>query len=487
MSIRIYNTLTRVKEDFIPLEANTVKMYVCGPTVYDFLHIGNFVGPIFFNLVRNWLEAAGYTVTYVYNFTDVDDRIIDRAKKDGRTSAEVSEQFIAEFWKDFLQLKLKPHSKNPKVTEYMTPIVDFVGKLIEKGVAYTSAGDVYFSVEKFENYGKLSNKNIEQLMAGHRIDVSEKKNHVADFALWKKAKPGEPSWKAPWGEGRPGWHIECSAMNHAIFGDQIDIHGGGIDLTFPHHENEIAQTEALTGKSFARYWMHNNLLHFGQTKMSKSVGNIRTARSFLQEYGGEVLKFFVLSNHYRSPIEFNDEQIRRAISSLGKFYSALVHAAELSKSAPLAPVPEGFEQALARADKNWTDALNDDFNSSKAFAELYEILRLYNSIARKPGRLKPEEQAVAAVFIAWLKNKGLVLSLFQEEPIQFLRTMDDLLLRQKEISRTEIDSLVAARSDARNKKDFKTADELRKKLVDLGISLQDSAAGTHWEVDKGLS
>ncbi len=484
MAIQIYNTLTRKKEEFTTLEPGKVRMYVCGPTVYDFLHVGNFFGAIFFNLVRNWLEKSGYQVTYVYNYTDVDDKIIDRAKKENVEAKEISEKFIMEFEKDYKRLHLKAHSKNPRVSEFMDEIVAFVKDLVDNKKAYELNGDVYFDVPGFKDYGKLSNKTIDDLVAGHRIDVNEKKRHVSDFALWKKAKEGEPSWPSPWGHGRPGWHIECSAMNYAIFGEQIDIHGGGLDLTFPHHENEIAQTEARTGKTFARYWMHNNMLNFGAVKMSKSLGNVRKARDFIEEYNGEILKFLILSSHYRSIIDFSLPQIERTISNLARFYSSLAFAQELMKGGALVPVPEKFQKALAEADDKIKKALDDDFNTPEVMAQFYEIMRTFNGLCRTPGKVKPEQQAIAETYFHWLKDKASVMALFKEDAAQFLVTLDDMLLAKKELTRDKINALVSERAQARANKDFAKSDELRNKLVELGISVQDSAAGSQWEVSK---
>lgn len=484
MSIRIYNTMKRTKEDFVPIEEGKVRMYVCGPTVYDLLHIGNFVGPIFFNLVRNWLEKRGFDVTYVYNYTDVDDKIINRSIEDKVPASEISEKYIKEFEKDFNSLGLRPHTKNPKVTDHMKDIIDFIDDLVKKEKAYVVDGDVYFQVESFKEYGKLTNKNLDDLLTGTRVDVSEAKKHVADFALWKKAKDGEPSWESPWGNGRPGWHIECSAMNHAIFGEEIDIHGGGMDLMFPHHENEIAQSEAKSGKCFAKYWMHNNMLEFGNTKMSKSLGNVKTCRGFVEEFTAEVLKFMILSSHYRSIIDFSQKQIDRSINNLSRFYSALAHAAELKGQGGLAPVPEAFEKQLHHSDHKIEEALDDDFTMPEVMAEFYEVMKLYNKLCRKPGKPKPEQIAVAETFYAWLRSKGEMMALFQQEPREFLRTLDDILLAKKDVKRADVDQLVADRSKARDAKDWAKSDELRDKLVALGISLQDSAEGTHWEVDK---
>lgn len=484
MSIQIYNTMKRTKEEFVPIEEGKVRMYVCGPTVYDYLHIGNFVGAIFFNLVRNWLEKRGYEVTYVYNYTDVDDKIIKRSLEDNVPSSEISEKYIAEFEKDFKSLGLRPHTKNPRVTEHMQDIIEFIADLVKNEKAYAVGGDVYFSVEAFKDYGKLTNKNLDELLTGTRAEVSDVKKHVADFALWKAAKDGEPSWDSPWGKGRPGWHIECSAMNHAIFGDQIDIHGGGMDLMFPHHENEIAQSEAKSGKCFAKYWMHNNMLEFGNVKMSKSLGNVKTGRGFIEEFSGEVLKFMILSSHYRSTIDFSQKQIDRSINNLSRFYSALSHASELKSAGGLAPVPALFEKRIHEADEKIAEALDNDFSMPEVMAEFYEVMKLYNNLCHKPGKPKPEQIAVAETFYAWLRSKGEVMALFQQEPGEFLRTLDDILLAKKDVKRADVDQLVADRTKAREAKDWAKSDEIRDKLVSMGISLQDSAAGTHWEVDK---
>lgn len=326
MSLKIYSTLSRQAEEFKPLTPGEVKIYVCGPTVYNFLHVGNFRGVVFFNLVRNWLEESGYKVQYALNFTDVDDKIIAKANEIGKTANEVSELYIAEYKKDFAALGLRPHDFNPKVTEHMEGIRAVIGKLIENKVAYEVAGDVNYSVSAFEGYGKLSGRKIEDQQAGSRISVDTKKQSAEDFALWKSAKPGEVSWPSPWGPGRPGWHIECSAMIKDIFGDQIDIHGGGMDLIFPHHENEIAQSEGCTHKQFVQYWMHWNMINFGAQKMSKSLGNIVSLREFLEVNPAEVYKWMMLSVHYRSVSDFSDDSIARAVTGLARIYSALAVA-----------------------------------------------------------------------------------------------------------------------------------------------------------------
>ncbi|HAG90236.1 MAG TPA: cysteine--tRNA ligase [Bdellovibrionales bacterium] len=483
--IQIHNSQSGKKEEFKTLEPGKVRMYVCGPTVYDFLHVGNFRGPIFFNLVRNWLEKNGYEVTYVYNYTDVDDKIIDRANKENRDPKEVAETFIKEFEKDYNSLKLRPHSKNPKVTEHMDDIVNLIRDLVEKGKAYEQNGDVYFDVTSFGDYGKLSHKNIEELETGHRVQSNENKKHVADFALWKKAKEGEPHWSSPWSEGRPGWHIECSAMSRALLGEQIDIHGGGLDLIFPHHENEIAQSEGASGKEFVRYWMHNNMLNFGNQKMSKSLGNMKFARQFLEEYNPEIFKALILSSHYRSVLDFTDSHIHQILQMLGRIYSALAHAEDLSQTGgEKVPVPESFQKEVESFRSGYTAALNDDFNSAEVFAKVFDLVRAYNHLCRKPGKIQPGQVAAAKEFLAQMKELGGLMALFLEPPKDYLVQLDDLLLEKKGLQRSEIDQLVTERAKARADKDFQKSDELRDKLKALGISVSDGPQGSTWEVQK---
>lgn len=486
MSIQIYNSMTRTKETFKPVHEGEVRMYVCGPTVYNYLHVGNFFGAIFFNVVRNWFERSGYKVTYVYNYTDIEDRIFERSIKENKPFNEITEHFIKEFETDFAALKLTPHSHNPRVTEYVGPIIEFISGLIENGKAYAVDGDVYFDVHSFSDYGKLSNKKVEELEAGYRIDADSRKKHPSDFALWKSAKPGEAEWDSPWGKGRPGWHIECSCMSRELLGETIDIHGGGLDLIFPHHENEIAQSEALSGQTYVNFWMHNNMLNFGDQKMSKSLGNVMTGRDFMNEYNGEILKYMILSSHYRSTIDFSETQIERAIASLAKFYSALALAHKIIKS-PVAdgPVPKDFQELLDAATKGVEESLNDDFNTAEVMARFFEVVRSFNNHCRKPGKIKPAQKAIAKAMIEWFQDYGHgILALFGEEPNSFLLTLDDMLLRKKDLSRSDIDKLVAERIQARESKDYARSDEIRDQLADMGILLQDSHEGTTWEVNK---
>ncbi len=485
MAIQIYNTQTGKKEDFKPIEPGKVRMYVCGPTVYDFLHIGNYRGAIFFNCVRNWLEHRGLQVKYIYNYTDVDDKIINRAKAEGVTPKEISEKYIAEFQKDYQLLLLRPHTKNPKVTEHMDDIIRFVQGLVEKKKAYVVEGDVYFDVQAFQGYGKLSNKKLDDMESGFRIDVDKRKKHPSDFALWKATSETDSSWESPWGRGRPGWHIECSAMNLAILGETIDIHGGGMDLIFPHHENEIAQTEALTGKPFVKYWMHNNMLEFGKQKMSKSIGNVLTGRSFLEKYDGEILKYMILQAHYRSTIDFSDAQVDLSLKGLARIYSAMAHAEGMIKEVlELVPVPENFQKIVTESDEKIETYMDDDFNTSQVLAQIFEVVRAYNNMARSPGKITPQKIAIAEVFFHWVKNKGSILALFQMNPTEYLRSLDDRLLAQKDLQREQIDALVLERSQAREAKDFAASDRLRDQLAAQGISIQDTPQGTVWEVTK---
>jgi cysteinyl-tRNA synthetase len=483
LGISIYNSETHKKEEFQPIRPNEVKMYVCGPTVYDLLHVGNFRGAIFFNLVRNWLEYRGYQVNFVYNYTDVDDKIINRAKADGVEAHAISEKYIQEFEKDFASLKLRKHTHNPKVTEFMNPIIAFIETLIKNGVAYEVEGDVYFDVHAFPKYGRLSHKNLEDLESGSRIEVDERKKNPADFALWKKAKPGEPFWKSPWGEGRPGWHIECSAMARTLLGDTIDIHGGGLDLLFPHHENEVAQSEGATGKPFVRYWMHNNMLNFGSQKMSKSLGNVRSARSFIAEYHPEIFKYMMLSAHYRSILDFSPDQFEHVISNLARIYSALALASRVAQ-APSEATPADFQKVLDTAKAGVESALDDDFNTPEALARLFEVIRTFNNTVRTPGPVTPKKAAVAKAFLQWTGWLGNLMSLFAENPADFLRFLDDMLLKRKKLERASIDALVRERAQARLNKDFSRSDELRKQLTEMGIAVQDGPQGSEWEVQK---
>lgn len=484
MGIVVYNSLSHKKEPFVPLNPGQVNMYLCGPTVYDLLHVGNFRGAITFNLLRNWFEYRGLKVTFVYNYTDVDDKIIDRAKTEKVSSSEISEKYIKEFEKDFNALKLKKHSHNPKVTQFIDPIIELIERLIKNGKAYAVDGDVYFDVHAFPTYGKLSHKNLEDLEAGVRIEVDSRKKHPADFALWKKSKEGEPKWPSPWGEGRPGWHIECSAMASSLLGEQIDIHGGGLDLIFPHHENEVAQSEGASGKQFAKYWMHNNMLNFGSQKMSKSLGNVRTARSFMEEFHPEILKYLMLSAHYRSVLDFSPVAIENIISALARIYSAMALAQKAASQPADLKAPDDFAKTVAAARAGVEEAFDDDINTPEALAKLFDVVRAFNNVVRTPGPVNPKKAATAQAFLEFTAWLGGLMSLFAEPPQVFLTFLDDMLLRKKSLKRDDINRLVEERSRARTSKNFAKADELRNQLAQMGIQVQDSAQGSEWEVAK---
>ncbi|MEY4615120.1 MAG: hypothetical protein RJB66_80 [Pseudomonadota bacterium] len=484
MSLVVYNSLSRKKEAFQSLVPGHVKMYCCGPTVYDLLHVGNFRGAIFYNFVRHWLEYLGYQTTFVYNYTDVDDKIIRRAQEEKVTSESVAERFIAEFEKDFATLGLRKHDFNPRVTQHIDSIIEIIKVLVEKEKAYVVNGEVLYSIAAFPEYGKLSGRNPEELIAGARVEVDQRKRNPLDFALWKPSKPGEPSWESPWGPGRPGWHIECSAMVRSILGDQIDIHGGGSDLIFPHHENEIAQSEGCTGHALARYWIHNNMFTFSGQKMSKSLGNIWRAREFLQEYNAEIYKYMVLSVHYRSLAEFSEGTAELAIKALARIYSSLSLAESLLKeTGEEAPHPE-WELKLKTAWSKIEETLNDDFGTPEAFAQIFDLVRDFNNQVRRGMKLTPKMRTVIRQYVEFIRKFGALLALFQQDASQFLIDLDDRLLLKKNLKREDIDRLVMERQKIREAKDFKRADELRVELTALGIQVADTPQGSFWEVQK---
>ncbi|OFZ31142.1 MAG: cysteine--tRNA ligase [Bdellovibrionales bacterium RIFCSPHIGHO2_01_FULL_40_29] len=488
--LKIYNTLGKKLEEFKPIKPGQVSIYVCGPTVYDYLHVGNFRGPVFFNFVKNWLEHIGYKVEYALNFTDVEDKIINRAVVEKKTAKEISEFYIQEYKKDFLSLGLTPHDYNPKVTDHMPEIIQMISQLIENKKAYVTSGvgqaqDVNYSISDFKDYGKLSGRKPEELQSGVRIEVDEKKKNPLDFALWKSAKSEEANWPSPWGAGRPGWHIECSAMIHALFGNQIDIHGGGLDLMFPHHENEIAQSEGCTGETFVKYWMHWNMIQFNGAKMSKSIGNIISLRDFLKDQHPEIYKWMMLTVHYRSTAEFGVEAIDRAISGLARVYSALAMAETvLATCTGEAKKDEKFETELTLAWQKIMEAFNDDFGTPAGFAVMFDVIRGFNAKNKRGMKPIPTTQSQCEQFIAFIKTFGRLLSLFQQPASDFLTSLDNQLLKKSGVSRDLVDQLVQERAAARLAKDFARSDELRKKLTDMNIAVSDLPTGSFWEVVK---
>ncbi|MBR5517005.1 MAG: cysteine--tRNA ligase [Firmicutes bacterium] len=462
--MKIYNTLTRRKEEFVPIEEGKVKMYVCGPTVYNFFHIGNARPFVVFDTMRKYLEYRGYKVKFVQNFTDVDDKIINRAKEEGITAGEVSEKYIEEYYKDAAALNVKKANVHPKVTETMADIVKFVEELIEKGYAYESEGDVYYRARKFEGYGKLSGKNIDDLISGARIAVGEKKEDPLDFALWKARKEdSEIAWESPWGMGRPGWHIECSAMSKKYLGKTIDIHAGGEDLQFPHHENEIAQSEACNGQCFANYWMHNGYINIDGVKMSKSLGNFKTVRDLLQHYDGEVLRFLILSGHYRGPIDFGPEILTQSQNGLGRMRNAKSNLKHLiaTGEGKMTDAEKEILAGLDRFKEKFVEVMDDDLNTADAISVVFELVTAINT-AVKDGATKEFAEGCLAV----LMELTTVLGLLQQDPEEAAAEIEP-----------EVQALIDERQAARKAKDFARADEIRDQLKAMGITLKDTPQG----------
>ncbi|MDV6377332.1 cysteine--tRNA ligase [Sporosarcina sp. GW1-11] len=464
MSIQLYNTLTRKKEKFVPIEEGKVKMYVCGPTVYNYIHIGNARPVIAFDTVRRYLEYRGYEVNYVSNFTDVDDKIIKAANELNEEVGELTERFIQAYFEDVHALGCGKATVHPRVTEHIEDIVKFIQLLIEKGFAYESNGDVYYHTREFEGYGKLSHQSIDELKVGARIEENAIKSDPLDFALWKAAKEGEISWNSPWGEGRPGWHIECSVMAREHLGDTIDIHAGGQDLTFPHHENEIAQSEAATGKTFANYWMHNGYINIDNEKMSKSLGNFILVHDIRKQIDPKVLRFFMLSVHYRHPVNFAQDLVESAANGLERIqtaYNNLQH--RLTVSADLAEDSKLWITGIEEQVKAFETAMDDDFNTANAIAVIFELSKQANIYLLEKNTDSRVLQRFIEVFDLLMGVLGL--------PFE---TADELVDE-------EIDALIQERLDARKNRDFARADEIRDELKAVGIVLEDTAQGTRWK------
>ena len=490
MSLRIYNSLTKRKEEFTPLQEGKVGMYVCGVTVYDRCHIGHARAAVVFDVIFRFLRHLGYEVTYVRNYTDVDDKIIRRANQEAVSSREIAERYIREYEEDVRALEVERPTHEPRATENIPQIIALVEKLVEKGFAYSVDGDVYFSVEKFPSYGRLSGRDLEEMRAGARVEVDERKNNPLDFALWKSSKPGEPEWESPWGKGRPGWHIECSAMSQRYLGESFDIHGGGKDLIFPHHENEIAQSEAATGKPFVRFWVHNGFVNLDHEKMSKSLGNILAIRDLLKEHHPEALRLFLLSNHYRSPVDFSFQNMAEARVNLDRFYSALLGIEEFlagkKEIIPLTPkslrgvAPEIFEK-VSTAQEKFLEAMEDDFNTAWALGHLHDLTRILNrGLADKGFRKDPAAAALLSEGRSRLLESGKTLGLFQHAPTEYFQSQQKRYLQAKGLPPEEIQDLIANRETARKAKDWARADEIRAQAASMGIVLEDGPTGTTW-------
>ncbi|GFR34908.1 cysteine--tRNA ligase [Thermobrachium celere] len=465
MGIKVYNTMTRQKEDFVTIEPGVVRMYVCGPTVYNYFHIGNARTFIVFDTIRRYLEYRGYKVNFIQNFTDIDDKMIKRANEEGVTVKDVAEKYIAEYYKDADALNLKRATVNPRATEYIDEIINFVKDLVDKGYAYVVDGDVYFDTTKFKEYGKLSHQSIEDLEAGARIEVDERKRNPMDFALWKAKKEGEPAWESPWGEGRPGWHIECSTMACTLLGETIDIHGGGADLVFPHHENEIAQSEARNGKPFARYWMHAAYLNVNNQKMSKSLNNFFTAREILEKYDAEVIRMFMLSGHYRNPINFSIDLLEQAKAGLERIYNSisnLEHVIDVSKYENLKEEEKEFSNKLVEYKNRFIEVMDDDFNTADAISVIFDMVRDINSNISVES-----SKEIARKALDMIRDLGSPLAILQKST--------------KENLDEEIERLIQERQKARKEKNYALADKIRDELKQRGIILEDTPQGVRWK------
>ncbi|MGI8387095.1 cysteine--tRNA ligase [Robertmurraya sp. P23] len=463
MSIQIYNTLTRSKEPFIPLEEGKVKMYVCGPTVYNYIHIGNARPPIVFDTVRRYLEYRGYEVQYISNFTDVDDKLIRVANELGEDVPTIADRFIKAYFEDVTALGCKKADIHPRVTESMDIILDFISTLIEKGYAYESEGDVYYHTRKFKEYGKLSHQSIDELRLGTRIAIGEKKQDSLDFVLWKAAKPGEIFWESPWGKGRPGWHIECSAMAKKYLGDTIDIHAGGQDLAFPHHENEIAQSEALTDKTFARYWMHNGYINIDNEKMSKSLGNFVLVHDIIKKHDPQVLRFFMLAVHYRNPINYTDELLENTKAGLDRLitsYQNLKHRREAS--ANLTDNDQEWLTKVTTLHDEFVRDMDDDFNTANGISKLFDLSKLAN------------------MYLIEKNTSITVIDAFMSE-FEVLFGILGLTLEAEQLLDEEIEALIEQRIQARKDRNFQLSDQIRDQLKDMNIILEDTPQGTRWK------
>lgn len=460
--MKLYNTLTRQKEEFVPIEENKVKMYSCGPTVYNYFHIGNARPFIMFDLLRNYLIYRGYEVTFVQNFTDVDDKIIKRANEEGISPFEVADKYIEEYFKDADGLGIKRADVHPRVTENINEIVDFIAELVEKGYAYESSGDVYFDTQKFKEYGKLSRQNLAELNLGARIEVNEDKKHPMDFALWKKKKEGEIGWASPWSEGRPGWHIECSVMSRRYLGDTIDIHSGGQDLIFPHHENEIAQSEARSGKPFANFWVHNGYINIDNQKMSKSLNNFFTVREISEEMDLEIVRFFMMNAHYRGPVNYSKELLDQAKAGMTRLYNSKNRMEFLLSNA----VGELKAEEKENLDKlpefkvQFITAMDDDLNTADAVTAIFELVSFINTTANESS---------SKVYI------DSCLELFNE-----LTGVLNIIQKRDEVDETKINEFIEKRNEAKKNKDFAQADKIRDELKAMGIELLDTRQGTTW-------
>ena len=479
MPLKIFNTLTKREEGFMPLEPNHVRMYNCGPTVYDYFHIGNARNFIIAEVIRRYLEYKGYKVTFIQNVTDIEDKIIKKANNTGVTPAEVAQKFTDAYFEDMKALCILEPTYSPKATEHINEIVDFVKKLVEKGIAYEAEGDVYYDLSKFESYGKLSGQRVEDTLAGasERVEVNEKKRHPADFDLWKKAKPNEPGWDSPWGPGRPGWHIECSVMSSKYLGETFDIHSGGNDLIFPHHENEIAQSEALTGKPFARFWIHNGMLQTKGGKMSKSLGNIKSIRELLKKYTPNVIRFYLLSAHYRVPLDLNDNSLDEVSSAVERILNCVSMTERLSeqkvKRDNVSNAEEELNSFVDKAVIKFEESMDDDFNTPGAIGAIFELVSSANKFSSEETLSSYGKGVLKRVNSTIVKLCGLLgLDVAESKSLEESSALVDGLMNL----------IIEIRKSARENKDWATADKIRDGLANIGVTLSDTKDGTIWKI-----
>lgn len=490
MSIEIFNTRTGRKEPLTTLEEGHVRLYVCGITAYDYCHIGHARSALVFDLIVRYLRHRGYKVTFIRNFTDIDDKIIKRAQEQNTTCDELSSRFIRMFHEDMESLGTLPPTIEPKATEHVAEIIGMIRELVDKGLAYQVDGDVYYRVSRFAGYGALSGRSLDEMQAGARVSVNEDKEHPMDFALWKGSKPGEPTWDSPWGPGRPGWHIECSAMSRKYLGDSFDIHGGGKDLVFPHHENELAQSQGVTGKEMVSYWVHHGFVTIRDEKMSKSLGNFFTIRDVLRLYPAEALRLFIFSSHYRNPLDYSDAAMQDAAAGLHRLHSCLAEIARLPGAGngqvpPLVTAAE--EEKIAGLEARFQEAMDNDFNSAQALGHLFDAVKVLNRVRQGlAGKAADADLDFLRSGAATLRRLANVLGLLQEDSLAFLRREQEKNLAARAITPEEIEGLIAERAAARTAKDWARADAVRDRLLELGIEIKDGPGGTTtWQAKGG--
>jgi len=472
--LKLYNTLTHRKEDFIPYDNHKIGIYVCGPTVYDSAHLGHARAAVMFDVITRFLSELGYKVTYVRNFTDVDDKIINKSKETGLPPEEIASRYTIEYREDMASLGVNMPDYEPKVTEHIPEIIELIKIIIDRGYAYQSGGDVFFSIKKFHEYGKLSKRSPDDMLEGARVDINEQKQDPLDFALWKGAKPGEPNWDSPWGKGRPGWHIECSTMSMKYLGKSFEIHGGGKDLIFPHHENEIAQSEAATGEQFVKYWLHNGLIQINREKMSKSVGNIINVKDALKRWNREAIRLFFLSHQYQNPADFSEQVMEESEAALERLYITLKRAHEIKRDDK--KNDEQLEQRLGIFKEKWVEAMCDDFNTAGAVGTLFELSKAINRSIDSLGWTNTLEKTLLEI-----QKLGGMLGILENDPSEYLKT-EKLSKKSLEITEDEINNLIEERAKARDEKNWKRADEIRSFLSSKSIILEDKESGTIWRI-----